>query len=248
MSHARVKTIKAGPLTYTVAYSQAMPHDEPRARAEKTLLSSAARQRINFQAAARKLQLLIACNFGWRDLFLTLTYDDDHLPPNRQAAAAEVKAWVRRLRAAALLNKHQLRYILITESVPDQPGGDKRLHHHVILNAAPGMVEDAAAAWGRGNVDWELLGSGSNDDFSARAAYMVKERHPGETGRRTGLRAWVPSRGLRRPVESSVLVPELCRPAPPPGCYVVESDARQNCYGAYYYLAYVDGVKQGNKR
>ena len=98
MGKNRLKTVTAGRLVYAVCYSQPAAADPPAERAAKSKVSSAARQRMNFKAAWQKLELTMAANFGAEDLFVTLTYDDRHLPENRDAAISRVRAFVGRVR------------------------------------------------------------------------------------------------------------------------------------------------------
>lgn len=77
------KIIVAGPLVVECVYPAPNPRDSAGVRAGKKALSSAAQQQMNLKYAYQKLELLIAANFGVRDLYVTLTYDDAHLPRNR---------------------------------------------------------------------------------------------------------------------------------------------------------------------
>ena len=82
----RLKKQTAGRLVRAVCYTQVLSTDTPRARAEKAKCSTAARRKLNYRFAYQKLQMQLAANFTRRDLYVTLTYDDEHLPPNRKAA------------------------------------------------------------------------------------------------------------------------------------------------------------------
>lgn len=247
MGKNRLKTVTAGRLVYAVCYSQAAAADEKTERAAKRKLSSAARQRLNFRAAWQKLELLLAANFGPAALFLTLTYDDAHLPPDRKAAQQEVGKFLRALRGQLRRQGRELRYIYVTEEMPDEPGGDRRLHHHLVLPAGIDG-ETLRSLWRRGLLDAEPLLDGPNDSYEARARYLVKERHPGALGRKTGLRAWVPSKNLRKPEETSELVPDTVTIAAPPGAYVLDRHGEQNSYGSYSYIKYLLPPKRKRRR
>lgn len=235
----RVKTVKAGRLVCAVCYSQTTAADDRQARQAKQKVSSAARQLLNFRAAWQKLELTLAANFAWDDYFVTLTFDDKHLPPDRDASIAEVGKFMRALRAQRKHEGKELLYIYNVEEMPDEPGGEKRLHHHLFLNRAGDTPESLQALWGRGLVYVEPLLDGPNDSYEARARYFVKERHPGALGRKTGARAWIPSRNLKKPEVSSELVPESVTITAPPGAYVLDRDAKQNSYGAFVYIKYL---------
>lgn len=234
-----MKTVTAGRLVYAVCYTQSTAADGPQERRAKSRLSSAARQRMNFRAAWQKLELTLAANFSRRDWFVTLTYDDAHLPPDRKAAGACMGKFLRALRYQRRQNRRELRYVYNIEEMPDDPLGPRRLHHHAVINCAGDPVETLAALWGRGQVHVEPLLDGPDDSYEARARYLVKERQPGEPGRKTGLRSWIPSKNLVKPQVESELVPDTVTIAAPPGAFILDSHGEQNVYGAYSYLKYL---------
>lgn len=63
----------------------------PQARAEKSRATTAARKWINDKTARGKMEMLLWANFTERDLYVTLTYDDAHLPKNRKEAQENVR-------------------------------------------------------------------------------------------------------------------------------------------------------------
>lgn len=235
----RIKTVRAGRLVYAVCYSQAMGGEPQQERAAKNKVSSAARQRLNFKQAWQKLELLIAANFDRRDLFVTLTYDDGHLPADREGATKAMRAFLARMRSQRRRRGEELKYIYNVEEMPDAPEGVRRLHHHLILNAVGEDAETLRSLWACGQIHIEPLLDGPMDAYEARARYMVKERQPGEFGRKTGLRAYTPSRNLQRPETTSELVPDSVTIAAPPGAYVLDRHAESNTYGQYAYIKYL---------
>ena len=239
MGKNRLKTVKAGRLVCAVCYSQATASDGKAERQAKTKLSSAARQRLNFRAAWQRLELILAANFDRRDWWVTLTYDDAHLPPDRQAAQKELGKYFRALRGQARRAGAEIKYAYATEEMPDEPGGSKRLHHHFALTRAGLDVETVRTVWRRGGVHIEPLLDGPNDSYEARARYLIKERHPGALGRKTGLRGWSGSRNLAQPEITSELVPDTVTVAAPPGAFILDRHGEQNCYGSYVYIKYL---------
>ena len=83
----RLKTITAGRLVVVGCYTIPTPRSTERERKALREISSAAQMTINANRSWQRLELLLAANFGRRDLHVVLTYDDEHLPANRQAAA-----------------------------------------------------------------------------------------------------------------------------------------------------------------
>lgn len=239
MGKNRLKTVKAGRLVYAVCYSQPSAADEPRERAAKSRLSSAARQRLNFRHAWQKLELEIAANFAAGDRFVTLTYGDGHLPENRDGAIKYMGKFLRKLRQQRKRRGEELKYIYVTEEMSSEPGRPGRLHHHLIVNACAGDEETIPALWAAGQVDMQRLLEDPRDGYEARARYLVKERHPGAVGRKVGLRAWTPSRNLVKPEVSSELVPENLTLAAPVGAFVLDRSEDANAFGSYVCIKYL---------
>lgn len=237
MGKNRIKTVTAGRLVCEVCYSQPIQGDTPTERAAKKRASSAARQKLNFRAAWQRLELLLAANFSPSDCWATLTYDDEHLPPDRASAKKEINKFLRRLRDQYRRRGWELKYIYNTESVPDAPGGARRLHHHMVLS--PYNAELVKSLWHGGQAHMEPLLDGEFDSYEPRARYMVKERHPETQDLKKGERAWTPSRNLAKPEITSELVAETRTIQPPPGAFVLEHYADDNFFGKYVYLKYL---------
>ena len=109
-----IKLIKAGLLHVEVIGS--IPEGEPgRRRSGRCRPTCAAQQFYNDKRSWRELELHLAANFGRRDLVLTFTYDDLHLPPDKQAAAKQLQVFFRKLRTARRRRGEELRYIYVTE-------------------------------------------------------------------------------------------------------------------------------------
>lgn len=237
MGRNRLKTRRAGRLVYVLCYSQAAPADPPEERAAKNRISTAARQKLNHRASWRKLELLLAANFSRHDYFLTLTYDDAHLPADRNAARAYMKQYIKRLRVQFGHSGVPLKYIYNIENVPDYPGGPRRLHHHVVITGIdPDIIK---SLWRGGQVYIEPLLDAANDSYEARARYLVKERDPALDGRKSGQRGWTPSLNLEKPVETSELVPDFVTIQAPPGAFILERASDSNYYGQYQFLKYL---------
>lgn len=232
----------AGRLVFGVCYSQATAADTGKARAAKTRCSSLARQALNFRAAWQKLRLLLCANVGRGDLWVTLTYDDAHLPATRRQAKERMQAFVDGLRAARRRSGDELLYFYNTEEICED--GSRRLHHHMILRA------------GKDRKDFELIRSlwtsGSNieisklnehpmyaDDFLELAQYFCKERNPEAKTYAVGDRCWCASRNLRRPETRSELVDDCVTVTAPPGAKILDQDHKSNEYGSYDYIVYL---------
>ena len=74
------KIITAGLLVVEAIYPRVEAKDGSRARAAKHKASSEAQKRMNAIYSWQKLELMLAANMRPGDLWLTVTYDDAHLP------------------------------------------------------------------------------------------------------------------------------------------------------------------------
>lgn len=248
MSRKIIKTIRAGRLVRQVIYPAASIADEPRVRKGKQKVSTAGRQLLNFRTAGEKLEALLAANFDEADYFVTLTYDDAHLPPDRDGAKAEFKKYVVSLRRHLKKNGLTLRYVYTTEEMEEEHAGERRLHHHAVISGDGLDPDTLRAVWGRGFVHVEPLLDGAYDGYATRAQYLIKERHPGQPGRKTGLRAWSASHNLQRPEVTTEAVPEYVTLTVPAEAYVLDSREEHNVYGEFVYLKYLTPVRPKPKR
>ena len=237
MAKQELTTVQAGPLVYRSIHPQRP--DAPRERRTKQSASSYARQVLNFNASWQELELLLAANFGRRDWWVTLTYDDDHLPADRSAAQKAFTNYIARLNRQLKKKGAELRYVYTTEEMPDEPGGKSRLHHHAVIGGEALSAEEIKTIWGRGYVHVDRFLDGSHDIYETRARYLVKERHPGVPGRKTGLRAWSASRNLKRPQAVTEEVPDGLTICPPAGAYVLDRREEVNAFGRFGYLKYL---------
>lgn len=231
----RYKRITAGRLVRCAVYSVPDRQDAPPVRAARQKVSSAAQARLNVKTSRDKLEMLLACNFDAGDLWVTLTYDDECLPSDRQGARVVLQRFFRTLRAVRKKRGHPLRYIYCTQTVLDD--GTSRLHHHMMVNATgPEDFDDIRSLWTAGS-NIKIKHLDGDGDITDKATYMCHE--PIEHGKpKVGEQMWTPSRGLARPVEEIMDVPDDVTLAVPAGAELVENDAIQNEYGDYAFVKY----------
>ncbi|MEM5781402.1 MAG: hypothetical protein AAGU02_09655, partial [Lawsonibacter sp.] len=128
-----LKQVRAGRLVCAVVYTTPCAGDSKRAREQKLKAST----------AAQMLERTVAANFDNGDLFVTLTYDDAHLPGDRDAAVRRFRSFAPKLRAARKSKGQTLRYIYVTEGC--YPGG--RLHHHMVINSTGEDLAELRRLW-----------------------------------------------------------------------------------------------------
>lgn len=225
------KIVVAGPLVIETVYPAPHPRDSQSVRRGKKALSSEAQQRMNMKYAYQKLELEIAANFGVRDLYATLTYDDAHLPASRKAANSRISAFWKKLRAARKLNGDDLRYIYVTE----HKHGDGRWHHHVLINATGEDYALIRELWGKGGVDFKQIRIDRDKNFETLARYLCKELRD-----KVGQRLWSGSRNLRKPEKDCFRVPNDTPLTPPRNATVLtDTGDVTTAYGHYRYIKYL---------
>lgn len=232
------RLITAGRLVIGVSYSVASLQDGPRARAEKLQYSSAARDAINLRCSCQKLEVILAANFTKRDLFVTLTYDDEHLPASRADAVGLLRRFLGKLRAIRKRRGQTLKYIYVTEQLSAEGG---RLHHHLVLSGTGADVEEIRSLWPHGSdLQVDPLEVGGNDDsYGTVAKYMTKE--PAALGKaEVGARNWTPSLGLLHPKPETEDMADNETLCAPPEAYILSAPPPlRGEYSEFVYIKYL---------
>lgn len=159
-------------------------------RRRKEQDTSLVQQKLNAKHARRYLRQLLAANFDERDIHLTLTYDDEHLPEDEEQAGKDLTLYLRRVRARCKKQGVPLpAYVAVTEWKDTV-----RYHHHLVLRCGLGR-DELEGLWARGG---QKLGRCNADRLqpekgalNALAEYITKY-----TNRK---RRWRQSRGLAKP-------------------------------------------------
>lgn len=223
------KTIIAGSLVKSVIYTAPEPRDGQHVRAVKSRMTTAAQKAMNDKAARVRLEMLLAANFGPRDLFFTLTYRDDDLPAKRTAAVYNVRKFLKQLREYRKVRGQALKYIYTTE---DKHGGG-RLHHHLVISSTGDDMEIIRSLWIYGDVvEFEYVG---NYDYEQLSRYLTKE---GAEKRPVGAQLWTASRNLEKPVVRREYVANDAALTVPLGCHILEKEERETEFGSYCYIKY----------
>ena len=100
-------------------------------RRKKSKPTSDVRQRLNDENRKEKVIFLANTNFTEKDQFLTLTYDEEHLPENYNQAEKELRKYIERLRNYAKKNNLPSPKII---GITGYGSKRKRLHHHLLIN------------------------------------------------------------------------------------------------------------------
>lgn len=211
----RTKTITAGPMVDVECYPIWDTRTAVSARAEaKREAHRKAQIRLDAKNAQKKLDRLTNANFGAGDLFFTGQYDDGAQPENAEAAAKDVRNFLRRVKTLRRRRGlPELKYIYVTEETHSAARGT-RYHHHVILSGDGVTRDEIEALWDRRKGQRARYANSrrtkpNEKHLTGLAHYLTKDkaaRTPQADGknpqRRAGKRRWNASHNLRLPGET----------------------------------------------
>lgn len=209
----RVKTIKAGPMTYVECYPI---WDTKTARAAKTEAEQErhrkAQAKLNKKNAEKKLTRLLDENFGPRDISITLNYNDGHNPEDSDRMLKDVQNYIDRIK---YLRKKRglppIRYIYVIEETNGQRG--HRLHCHLVMSGDGITLDEAEEKWTGFVAGYTHMGrvrpgrTVEDKNLAALAHYMLDDTKAERTmeadgknpQRRARRRMWNSSKNLRNP-------------------------------------------------
>lgn len=139
-------------------------------RSRKAKPTSETQQKLNDMNAELKLIRIANANFTDHDLKVELTYSNKHLPEDDEAAAKELRNFLRRVkRYRETHGLSPLKYIAVTEKGPRSG----RYHHHLIMSGDIDLF-DLVALWGNGIVGTDILVFDENG-IASLVRYMMKQ-------------------------------------------------------------------------
>ena len=238
-----VKKVTAGRLVHAVCYNRPAVNDDRKARSEKSKLSSLARKWMNFRTSWQRCQLMVAANFCKGDLYVSLSYDDEHLPKNRAEHNKNMNKFIRVLRESRAASGDVLKYLYSTHELLDD--GGRRLHVHMVINAGRGKddFDVIRSLWPYGsNIGIQRVSETeyySQDDFEDLAKYLCREKRPDAPPLSVGKRGWTGSKNLARPVETSGWLEDDMTIDFPVGVTPLDKYETRNDYGSFIYLKYL---------
>ena len=239
------KIIVAGSLVMEAIYPRGSSHDSPQVRAKKRKLSSEAQQRMNAKTSWQKLELQLAANYRPGDLWVTVTYDDEHLPSSRKEADLRFSYFLRKLRAArGKRSAPVVHWNAEHKHEHEDRLQHRRWHHHFFLNATGDDYEQIRQCWIYGsNIEIVPLVIDKDHSYEALARYMCKESKD-----RPGLRTWSYTRNAKHPETETFPVPDDTPLQPPKGSTVYEEASERTEYGSYRYVKYLAPNWRSGKR
>lgn len=233
-----LSTMRAGRVVRQALYSPREPNPNNRRRAIG--ISKEDKQRANFKTSYEKLLMLMCANFSPGDWWVTLTYDDDHLPKSREESHKPFRKFMRNLRKYRTRNGEQLKYVYCTQLTTSS--GELRLHHHMVMRWEDDAdKERIESLWEGGEVVY-VRKLKDFDDILAKAHYMCRE--PRELGVHVpGEQIWTGSRGLIRPkFEYTVIDSDAVDINVPVGCTQLSDPVQLPGYGGYKTIIYYENM------
>lgn len=167
---------------YSTEQEQRLP------RCKKSKVSSPSQKNLNDKNAKRNFRQLLNTNFGAGDYHISLTYDEDHHPPDDEKAMKELSNYEERLKRLYKKAGIEFKCMHVTEY------GHKRgrIHHHLVVSGGVPR-EILEEKWGRGRANVDRLQPDKRDGLAALANYLTKD-HQG------GRHRWGGTRNLKKPV------------------------------------------------
>ncbi|MBR3238020.1 MAG: hypothetical protein IKF99_06230 [Oscillospiraceae bacterium] len=192
------KTITAGRLHKVIVYPIVQRGDNRETRRAKRAASREAQKRMNAVNSYQKLEMQLAANYDNGDLWITLTYDDAHLPTDEKSADLCVDRFLRAWRRARRKRGQELRCHWNTEHLHEHESffENGRWHHHLCVNSTGEDFAEIRRLWTGGTeIEIRLLHFGGSDSYEKLARYLCKER----SGKAVGKHTWHHTRNIRRP-------------------------------------------------
>lgn len=189
-----LKEIKAGEQFEVEIYPQFKSMDEvPEEGRSIKRDNSKAQRNLNDKNARKYVERLINRNFTDVDIWITLTFDDAHLPPDGDfdAAIKIIQRYFRRINyRRGKLGLGNAKYVYVIEY---NPYAEIRWHYHIIMDGALDM-DTVEKCWKQGSRNEVRRLRKDENGLSGLANYIVKEKHRLKSEKR-----WYSSKGLIDP-------------------------------------------------
>ena len=188
-----LKEIRAGTQLELEIYPEFRKMSEvpPEGRKKKKDNSKAQRD-LNDRNARKHLERLVNTNFKEGDLWITLTYDEEHLPADMDEALRNMQRFIKRVNYQR--KKRGLppaKYIYVTEHSEEN---EIRWHHHIIMD---GMMDrdTVEACWKIRSRNQVRKIVPDDDGLTGMAKYITKDGYK----RKKNERRWNASKNLEQP-------------------------------------------------
>lgn len=184
------KKIKAGTQFELEIYPEFAKSDRPAEWQREN--HREAQRSLNNTNSRKQCERTINANFTTDDIWITLTYDQQHLPKSFEEAQKNMRNYIARLNYRR--KKRGLppaRYVYVTEWETDAKHG-VRCHHHIVMDGLLDM-DEAEKAWKLGKRNEARRLDYDDHGLSGLGAYITKSPR--------GVKKWCASVGLKKPDE-----------------------------------------------
>lgn len=162
-----------------------LPARRPRRKRYKE--STPVQRELNDRHAKNYFKRLAESNFSRDDCFLTLTYDEGHMPDTVEEAEHCYDLFIRRVKRLAKKKGGKVKSLAVLERSPKG-----RHHHHVLVGKDCGLDrEELEQCWRCGWCECKPVWENRERNVARLAKYMTKNM--------AGTRRWKSSRGLKKP-------------------------------------------------
>lgn len=233
-----LSTLRAGQVIRQVLFSPKDPKPGQRRRAFG--ISKEDKQKANLKTSYEKLLMLVCANFSPGDWWITLSYDDDHLPQTREESKKPFRRFMRLFRKYRKANNEPLKYVYCTQ-LTTRAGG-RRLHHHMIMRWEDDSDKERLySLWEYGKIVYARK-LRDFDDILDKVHYMCRE--PRELGVHVpGEQMWTASRGLVRPKpQYTTIGSDSVDITVPVGCTQLADPVQIPGYGGYKAIIYYENM------
>lgn len=232
-----LSTLRAGRVVRQVLFTPKYPN--PNQTRRGISISKEDKQKANLKTSYEKLLMLMCANFSPGDWWITLTYDDDHLPADKEASKKPFRRFMRCFRKYRKDNKDPLLYVYCTQLTTSN--GGIRLHHHMVMRWEDDADRERIESLWEGGIVY-IRKLKDYKEILDKAHYMCRE--PRELGVHVpGEQVWTGSRGLVRPKPQYMTIDnDSVDISVPTGCTELQDRVEIPGYGGYKAIIYYENL------
>ena len=181
------KTIRSGKQFEVEIYPEFTRKEAEAAKVRKPG-STGAQRKLNEKNARKYCKRLINANFGNGDYWITLTYDNEHLPDTIEEAIRDMTNYIRRVNYRRKKEGLKpVKYIFVTE----QGAKTNRIHHHLVIEKGNMTADDLEELWKKGSRNNVRRIAEDENGLAGLSEYLTKDPK--------GRKRWHSSKNLKKP-------------------------------------------------
>ena len=212
-SFVREKRIVAGDYMEVSLYIRTEEQEKAckNTRKRKKYLTRPSNKNWNDKKSKKYAKLLIYANFKKDDYYLTLTYNDEHLPNDLEQVKKHQENFLRKVKRLYKKQGKELKYMWFTSYQFNEEGEQvKRIHHHVLLNGVVDRTE-IEECWSRGKgknkkqlgrTNCKRIQPSKTNELNELANYLTNQEKYEQGRWKKGEKRWSASKNLIKPYET----------------------------------------------